>query len=173
MANQAAKKQKAKNDSTLRFLRYGIAVVSALYLILRVGVFYSSFTFWHWLGLALFASIYFFCYAGLASMTTCRYDETGELVYGGEDITMPGLCEYYFDLIYISWFVQVTTILSEWFWFTFLVVPFYAIYKLWDLVLKPWIFRPDERDLPEDEKSRKKREKMERKASRPKFVKVR
>ncbi len=29
---------------------------------------------------------------------------------------------YYFDLIYISWFVQITTIFSDWIWLTYLLV---------------------------------------------------
>jgi len=44
------------------------------------------------------------------------------------------LSEYYFDVIYIAAFVEIATIYSDWFWLTFLVIPAYAVYYLWDWI---------------------------------------
>jgi len=49
-------------------------------------------------------------------------DADGEIADPGADLTASGLISYYWDMLYISWFVQVTTLLSDWFWLAILVV---------------------------------------------------
>ncbi|XP_022863126.1 uncharacterized protein LOC111383283 isoform X1 [Olea europaea var. sylvestris] len=81
------------------------------------------------------------------------------------------ICGYLHDIIYITCFVQVTSIISEKFWYLYLVIPGFAAYQLFGLVKG---FLPHGSDgAEEDEKTRKKREKMGRKASRTKMVKTR
>ncbi|KAI3987386.1 hypothetical protein MKX01_042390 [Papaver californicum] len=77
---------------------------------------------------------------------------------------------YLHDIIYITSFVQVMSILSGKFWYTYLVIPAFAAYKLSGLA--KGFLSHDSDGVPEDEKNRKKREKLEKKASRPKFVKT-
>eukprot|EP01114_Cavostelium_apophysatum_P024464 TRINITY_DN9580_c0_g1_i1.p1 TRINITY_DN9580_c0_g1~~TRINITY_DN9580_c0_g1_i1.p1 ORF type:complete len:181 (-),score=23.50 TRINITY_DN9580_c0_g1_i1:97-618(-) len=172
MANQAAKKQKAKNEKTLDFLKKVTLAIFGFSLFMRMVIFNSSFGFWSIVGLGVQLAIYWFTYAGLSSLAKVTY-ENGELADGGHDLGV-GLSEYYFDLIYITWFIQVATLYSEKFWWLFLVIPGYAVFKLWGSVIKPWIFDSSAQNpMPEDEKTRKKREKAEKKAARGKFVTAR
>jgi hypothetical protein len=116
----------------------------------------------HWIGLGFCCLCYFIGYSGISALTRCTYDEKGELIDGGADLSIGGLSEYYFDIIYISWFVQLATaFVSDWGWAVYLVVchyktacfscvnlfstqiPLFAFYKLWGAIIKPWLTRPD------------------------------
>lgn len=55
-------------------------------------------------------------------MTEPTYGANGELLDGGSDLNMGGLCTYYHDLIYLAAIVQIGTIFSSRFWMAFLVV---------------------------------------------------
>ena len=50
------------------------------------------------------------------------YGETGELVDGGADLNMGGMCTYYHDLIYLAAFVQIVSIFTDRAWLCFAVV---------------------------------------------------
>ncbi|KAG5052560.1 hypothetical protein JHK87_004758 [Glycine soja] len=149
MANQGAKKRKEENARHMARLRQIIIACNVIYVLLRMLVFHSSFTWKHWIGLIVTSLAYVIPYQQLAKMATPAYAEDGELLDGGFDMSTGGVCGYLHDVIYITCFVQVMSIVSGKFWYTYLVESF------------------------EDEKTRKKREKMEKKASRPKFAKTR
>lgn len=56
------------------------------------------------------------------SGTEPTYTERGEIEDGGADLSLGGLTGYYHDLIYISIFVQLASLISGYFWLVFLVV---------------------------------------------------
>lgn len=103
-------------------------------------------------------------------MANPTYGDDGELLDGGFDMSTGGICGYLHDVIYITSFVQIMSILSGKFWYTYLVIPAFGIYKSSGLIRG--LLSQGSEDEPEDEKTRKKREKMEKKASRVKFVKT-
>lgn len=86
------------------------------------------------------------------------YDENGELSDGGADLSMKGLCEYCFDIHYVSAFVQITSaFVSSWFFLVrwhhketnfskiWLIVLAFVLYKLWINFGAPFFFQePDE-----------------------------
>ncbi|CAA2998793.1 transmembrane 208 homolog [Olea europaea subsp. europaea] len=148
-----------------------ILASNAIYLVIRVGIFHSSFTWKHWAGLILTSLAYVIPYKQLSAMAKPSYGDDGELLDGGFDMSTGGICGYLHDIIYITCFVQVTSIISEKFWYIYLVIPGFAAYQLWGLV-KGFLPQGSE-GVDEDEKTRKKREKMERKASRTKIVRTR
>lgn len=65
-------------------------------MLLRMVVFYSSFTWKHWIGLALINSAYIISYRQLASMAKPAYTDSGELIDGGFDMSTGGICGYVF-----------------------------------------------------------------------------
>ncbi|GLJ28607.1 hypothetical protein SUGI_0563740 [Cryptomeria japonica] len=144
-----------------------IAIANVVYILVRMLIFHSSFTWKHWIGLAVTSAAYALPYLQLSSMAQPSYEENGDLLDGGFDLSTGGICGYLHDVIYITSFVQLGSIISAKFWYAYLVIPAFAAYKLYD-ISKGWFQSSAEE--PEDEKSRRKREKMERKASRPKFV---
>ncbi|KAL0717493.1 hypothetical protein Bca4012_066815 [Brassica carinata] len=88
-------------------------------------------------------------YKFLDGMVKPSVSDDGELIDGGFDMSTGGICGYLHDVLYITCFVQLASIISVKFWYTYLV------------------------GGVQDEKTRKKREKMERKASRGQQVRTR
>lgn len=64
-----------------------------------------------------------------------KWDNVGQynkLVNSGMDLNQPGLTEYLFDIIYVSWILDALTIIigSLKVWYLFLIVPGFAAFKL-------------------------------------------
>ncbi|KAK3133403.1 hypothetical protein QOZ80_6AG0536140 [Eleusine coracana subsp. coracana] len=172
MAKQGAKKMKDENKKHMGFLLRLILASNVIYIIVRMVVLHSSFTWTHWIGLMVTSAAYFFPYKQLASMSQPVYSDNGELLDGGFDLKNGGICEYLHDVIYITLFVQLASVISEKFWWTYLVIPVFAGYKIFGLLRGTLLSRGSEGEV-EDEKTRKKREKMEKKAPRGKIIKTR
>ncbi|KAJ1410310.1 SRP-independent targeting protein [Sesbania bispinosa] len=171
MAKQGAKKRKEENIRHMTRLRYIIIACNVIYVLIRMLIFHSTFTWKHWIGLVVTSVAYLIPYQQLDKMATPAYDEDGELLDGGFDMTTGGVCGYLHDVIYITCFVQVMSIISGKFWYTYLVIPAFGIYQSFGFI-KGFLSHGSEESY-EDDKTRKKREKMEKKASRAKFVKTR
>ncbi|KAF4390166.1 hypothetical protein G4B88_005084 [Cannabis sativa] len=171
MANQGAKKRKEENSRHITNLRRLIIACNAIYFVFRMLIFHSSFTWKHWIGLGVTSAAYFLPYKQLDQMANPSYTDDGELLDGGFDMSTGGVCGYLHDIIYITSFVQVASIISGKFWYIYLVIPAFGVYQCSGFI-KQIFSRGSEGDV-EDEKSRKKREKLEKKASRGKFVKQR
>ncbi|KAM3226166.1 hypothetical protein ACQJBY_058691 [Aegilops geniculata] len=171
MANQGSKKIVERNRKRMDLLWRIILVSNVIYIVVRMAVMYSSFTWKHWIGLVVTSAAYFLSYKQLASMTKPEYSDADnrELLSSGYDLATGGLSEYIEDVIYITAFVQLTSIISGKFWWTYLVIPAFGGYKIFFL-LKGTFFGGGSEGEVEDEKSRKKREKMEKKASRGKML---
>jgi len=171
MANQGAKKRKEENARHMANLRRLIIACNVIYVLVKMVIFHSSFTWKHWVGLVLTSVAYAIPYKQLANMAQPDYADDGDLLDGGFDMSTGGVCGYLHDVIYITCFVQVMSIISGKFWYTYLAIPAFGLYKSSGLI-RGFLPQGSEGDT-EDEKTRKKREKLEKKASRAKFVKTR
>ncbi|KAJ4721630.1 hypothetical protein OWV82_009296 [Melia azedarach] len=171
MANQGAKKRKEENARHMEKLRRLIIACNVIYVLVRMLIFHSTFTWKHWIGLVFTSLAYAIPYQQLAAMAKPTYGDDGDLIDGGFDMSTGGICGYLHDIIYITSFVQVMSILSGKFWYTYLVIPAFGAYKSSGFI-KGFLSQGSQGDV-EDEKTRKKREKMEKKASRGKIVKTR
>ncbi|MCO5570864.1 hypothetical protein L7F22_024593 [Adiantum nelumboides] len=127
MANQAAKKRRDENARHIRFLQRLIIASNAVYIVVRILLFYSSFSWKHWIGFLATSGAYKITYDQLAKMAKASYDESGELIDGGFDMS-GGLVSYLHDVLYITVFVQLSSILSDKFWLVYLVVRLFNIY---------------------------------------------
>eukprot|EP00850_Spirogloea_muscicola_P015069 SM000112S24011 [mRNA] locus=s112:435233:436362:- [translate_table: standard] len=169
MAHQGAKRRKDDNERRLRQLRLLILAANAAYLLLRCALLRASLSWRHLAGLVATSAAYAACYTQLAAIAAPAYDDRGELLDGGFDFALGGLPGYLLDVIYVTAFVQVSSIISDYFWLAYLVIPGFALYKLWQHVLHPYFFQPPPAEGPETELERKRRLKAERRAARPKF----
>jgi hypothetical protein len=173
MANKGAKKRKEENEKHMAFLRNVILISNTIYVLLRFGLRYRSLGWFHGVMFLVTSAIYKLVYDQLAGMAKPVIDDaTGEIVDGGFDMNTGGLCAYMHDLLYITSFLQVTSILSDKFWWLYLVIPGFGIYKAWPFVYENFL-KPAPPEGPMDERERKRLEKAERKANRPKFGKMR
>ncbi|KZW03947.1 DUF788-domain-containing protein [Exidia glandulosa HHB12029] len=130
MANASAKKTAAQNEASLRQLRTRTLAVYALAVALRFLLKRTTKG-----GLILAASTALpslAIYRFLVSIGTPRRDARGELISPGDDLEAGGLTEYAWDVVYVTWICQLgSAALGEWFWYLYLVIPVYAVYKLW------------------------------------------
>ncbi|CAA6662257.1 unnamed protein product [Spirodela intermedia] len=171
MANQGAKKRREENKKHMSKLLRFIVASNVIHVLVRMLIFHSSTSWKHWIGLFVTSAAYLLPYQQLAKMAKPAYSDDGELLDGGFDMKSDGICGYLHDVIYITIFVQLASIISDKFWYTYLVIPAFGAYKFSGLL--KGLLPGSQGEEEEDEKTRKKREKMERKASRTKFIRGR
>jgi len=131
MAGALGKKTASENEKALASLRYGMIISSFLYVILRVA--------WRAFPPTLFQSAIYLItmaftlalYLYLESIGTPKRDSTGKVISSGEDLNQAGgLMEVFWDIIYVTWACQVgSSLFGEWFWWLYLSIPLYGIYK--------------------------------------------
>lgn len=169
MANQGAKKRFEENRKRLAALRLALAAGLVTYVVMRLLVRRGYSSFWHLAGLAFTAVVEAFTYTMIAKFAEPAYSDSGELIYGGADLSMAGMCSYYHDVLYVSVFVQVASCLSSYFWYVYLVVPGYGGWLLWKNVLGPYLAASKGgKEETVDEATRKKLERTQLRAERRK-----
>ncbi|KAG0050797.1 hypothetical protein BGZ83_004426 [Gryganskiella cystojenkinii] len=139
MANSSQKKIAHENGKTLLALRKGF--IWAFYFFYRIVYNWSSFGFGLAIGYLLTAGLTVVLYMQINAMGQPRYNSKGELVDAGQDLTQEGLVQYAFDIIYVTWFVHVTSALWSKMWWFYLCIPAYAGWKAWHLAIKPMLAR--------------------------------
>ncbi|PCH41367.1 putative opsin [Wolfiporia cocos MD-104 SS10] len=174
MANASAKRVAQQNAETIKNLRNGMLGAGALSVLLRLllrkgSLSPSRFSFWL-LVLSYLPSIFLSRY--LERIGSPRRDPTtGTLISAGEDLARPGIIEWAFDVIYITWACQVGSgAFGEWFWWLYLVIPLYAAYKLWSKAISPMLLgrssaSESQADAPQKPLS-KRQEKLQKRSER-------
>jgi hypothetical protein len=76
----------------------------------------------------------------LEKIGTTRRDAAGTLISSGEDLNQPGITDWCFDIVYVTWACQVGSgVFGEWFWYFWLVIPLYAGVKIWNNFISPMV----------------------------------
>ncbi|KAF6762561.1 hypothetical protein DFP72DRAFT_560508 [Ephemerocybe angulata] len=143
MANASAKRIANQNETTVKQLRLGMFAPMLLSLVLRFLFRRASFPPSKGI-IALYVLTYFpafFLSNYLIKIGTTRRDpNTGALISYGEDLHQTGVTEWCFDILYITWACQVGSgAFGDWFWWLYLVIPLYAVFKLWTSVISPMV----------------------------------
>ncbi|KAF9421348.1 hypothetical protein BGZ76_003981, partial [Entomortierella beljakovae] len=138
-ANSSQKKIAHENSKTLLSIRKGF--IWAFYIFYRIIYHWSTFGFKLGFGYFATAGLTVLLYTQINSMGRPRYNNNGELVHAGEDLNQEGLIQYAFDIIYVTWFVHVTSAFWAKMWWSYLTIPAYAAWKAWHLAIKPMLGR--------------------------------
>ncbi|KAI0939567.1 hypothetical protein AcW1_004559 [Taiwanofungus camphoratus] len=143
MANASAKRIAQQNAETIKNLRLGMLGSGVLSLLLRLvfrtgSLSLSKMPIWLY-ALSMVPALFLSRY--LERIGSPRRDPiTGTLISSGEDLARPGILEWCFDVIYITWACQVGSgAFGEWFWWVYLVIPVYALFKLWISMIAPML----------------------------------
>ncbi|PFH52670.1 hypothetical protein AMATHDRAFT_173262 [Amanita thiersii Skay4041] len=144
MANAAAKRIANQNETAIKTLKLGLFIPTFVSLLLRFLLRRNSLPPSKG-SLAIYILTFFpvlFLSSYLIKMGTTRRDSvTGTLISYGEDLNQPGVTEWCFDILYITWACQIGSgAFGEWFWWFYMVIPLYAIFKLWTSMISPMIF---------------------------------
>ncbi|GIL64388.1 hypothetical protein Vafri_18226 [Volvox africanus] len=165
MANQGAKKRLEENRKRLQVLRIAMAIGMAFHVVVRLVLRQGYDSWWHILGFGSTFFLELFSYSAISKFAEPEFNEKGDIVFGGSDLSMGGMCAYWHDLLYISIFVQVTTCLSTYFWFTLLVIPGFFLYLLYKNILQPYWAQSRSQPVL-DEATRKRLERSQQRAER-------
>ncbi|GAX83458.1 hypothetical protein CEUSTIGMA_g10883.t1 [Chlamydomonas eustigma] len=171
MAGAGAKKRLEENKQHVKILSIIVGAGIATYFILRLVIFGGIMSWRHLTGFVMTSAVNWFTFSSIKSFAAATYGPNGDLIDGGADLNMKGMCAYYHDLLYITSFVQVGVSFSTWFWYVYLVVPLYTLYKLSDLIIIPWIKSLSSssgqgQEGGVDEATRRKMERTEKRAQR-------
>ncbi|ORZ18239.1 hypothetical protein BCR41DRAFT_370053 [Lobosporangium transversale] len=181
MANSSQKKIAHENAKALLSLRKGFIWVNAFYIFYRIIYNWSTFGLKLGFGYIATAGLSIFLYTQINAMGRPRYNSRGELADAGQDLSQEGLVQYAFDIIYVTWFVHVTSAFWSKMWWFYLSIPAYAGWKAWQLAVKPMLARSgmgvpsgaaEASGSTEGTKS-KRREKMEKRAEKGPQVRYR
>ena len=129
---QKAKKDRAKaNTSTLNNLHIGTLAVNAVFILFRIFIRQRSMLAYGILSIPSLVAEYI-----LESTGRPKFDpSTKALKTSGEDLAAPGLTEYMFDVIWITWFCLVSVIIfGNWGWLVWGVIPVFGAYKGYGLL---------------------------------------
>lgn len=160
MANSAAKKQAQQNTIALKSLHISACIVN-LFVIFGYMYLQRPYS----LKPIIFFSIpALFLQLQLERMGRPKYDDKGTLIRGGDDLSQPGMTEWFHDVIYLTWGCDVLAVLlnTNKVWYLILAVPGYAAFKIYTNFIKPRTQRGgnnDENSTAEPAKS-KRQEKM-------------
>ncbi|KAF9875515.1 hypothetical protein CkaCkLH20_06896 [Colletotrichum karsti] len=122
---QKAKKDRAKsNAAALNNLHIGSAIVNVGFLLFHFLI-RSRSLFWF----ILFSAPALICEFVLENTGRPKYDAGGGLKTAGEDLAAPGLTDYMFDVIWVTWASVIAVVLfGNWGWILWLTVPAYGAY---------------------------------------------
>jgi len=129
---QKAKKDRAKaNAATLNNLHIGTLAINLLFLISSLLFRRRSL-----LTYAILSIPSLICSYILETTGRPKFDpSTNALKSSGEDLAAPGLTEYMFDVVWITWASLLAVMLfGNWGWLLWAVVPIYGGYKGYGLI---------------------------------------
>ncbi|KAI9507698.1 hypothetical protein F5148DRAFT_1276088 [Russula earlei] len=172
MANTSSKRIASQNEVAIKNMCYGHLLGNIVPLLIRVLFRREAFLLSK-KAIALYCvslALSHFLYRQLKRMGTPRRDSTGNLVSSGDDLNQPGMTDWTFDVLYISWLAQVgSAILGEWFWWIYIVIPTFVFYKSWTIFISPMLFGRSSSLGQEEQKqegSSKRQEKLKKRSER-------
>ncbi|XP_012058321.1 PREDICTED: transmembrane protein 208 [Atta cephalotes] len=156
---KGAKQIKEENVSTLSFYIYMALGAMGIYFITMMLREFNALT----ISLMAFSAIiYIGSYQFMSYMARATYSESGQLLDPGVDLNMEGgIAEHFKDLIILTSGVQILSLISNYFWLLWLLVPLRGSWVLWKQILAPWFFaQPQEQSEMNEKKMRKLERKM-------------
>ncbi|KAI1268266.1 hypothetical protein F5Y18DRAFT_222205 [Xylariaceae sp. FL1019] len=125
MAQKARKDRAKANAAALTNLHIGTLVVNTLFVLFNLLFKRRSLLLYVLLSIPSFA-----CEFVLESTGRPKYDSSNTLKTSGEDLAAPGLTEYMFDVIWVTWAsVGLVILFGNWAWLVWAVVPAYGAFK--------------------------------------------
>ncbi|KAI0439282.1 hypothetical protein F4803DRAFT_50439 [Xylaria telfairii] len=131
MAQKARKDRAKANAATLKNLHIGTLIVNTLFILFNLLFKRRSLLLY-----ILYSIPSIICELVLESTGRPKYEpSTNVLKTAGEDLSAPGLTEYMFDVIWVTWASMVLVVLiGNWGWALWCVIPAYGAVKAFDLL---------------------------------------
>jgi hypothetical protein len=170
MAGGGAKKRAEENKRTIQNVGIYVLVCSAVYAVVRLWLKSSTLSWGHYAGYAATLAAHGISYLSIVAVSRPTI-QNGQVVDGGADLSK-GVIQYYFDLLYVTGFVQLVAAFTDYGWYVFLLVPAFAAYLLWSKVFKPLMAAKKVQEEPVDEATRKRMERTAQRAERRRVKRI-
>lgn len=170
MAGGGAKKRAEENNRTIQLIGIYILVCTAVYVLVRLWLKSSTVAWGHYAGLAATLAVNAICYLSIVAVGKPTI-ENGVVKDGGGDLSK-GVIQYYFDILYVTGFVQILSAFTDWGWYVFLLVPAFGLYLLVTKVILPVMAASKQQDEPMDEATRKRFERTQQRADRRRVKRI-
>jgi len=170
MAGGGAKKRAEDNKRTIQLIGVYILVCTTVFAVVRLWLKSSTLTWGHYAGFAATLAVHGISFLSIAAVGRPLI-QNGVVVDGGGDLSK-GVIQYYFDVLYVTGFVQVLAAFTDWGWYLFLVVPAFGLYLLVTQVIQPLLKASKTEDAPMDEATRKKMERTAQRADRRRVKRI-
>ena len=122
-ANAAQKKLAASNAQTLRNHRYAFLAVNLTFILIRLVLRRSTSTWTLYIMYALSAGLAGWLQFQLEFVGRPTFGNKGEVIKTGSDLGQSGLTEYMFDVLYLTWGIQILVAFTTTYaWFLYLLV---------------------------------------------------
>ncbi|KYM93530.1 hypothetical protein ALC62_15888 [Cyphomyrmex costatus] len=151
-----------ENVSTLSFYNYMALGTMGIYIFITMMLHeFNALT----ISLMAFSAIvYIGSYQFMLYMAQPAFSETEQFMNPGVDLNMEGgLAEHIKDLIIFTSGVQILSLISNYFWFLWLLVPLRGTTVLWNQIMAPWVYAQEDQ---QSEMNEKKLRKLERKIAK-------
>ncbi|XP_012223453.1 transmembrane protein 208 isoform X2 [Linepithema humile] len=158
---KGAKQITEENTSTLSFYtNMALGAMGVYFAVMMVLFEFTTLT----ITLTAFSTIvYIGSYQFMSYMARAKYSESGQLLDSGVDLNMEGgIGEHVKDLIILTSGVQILSLVSNYFWLLWLLVPLRGGWMLWKQILAPWFFT----EQPQEQQPEVKRKKVKHYAMR-------
>lgn len=116
------------NGRRLNILMMLIAVSNVVYGLIRGMMFRNTFSMFDKVSWVILNMIYAFPFYMIWAASRPAFDNEGNLIHGGEDISKGGVLEYAHDVIYVCIATQIGMTVTRWAMPILLVIPGYAAY---------------------------------------------
>jgi hypothetical protein len=170
MAGGGAKKRQEENAVTLQKLAAYIVVCSTIFAVVRLWLKSASVFTAHYGGFAATLAVHGICYLSILAVSRATYKPDGSLEYVGD--LNKGVIQYYFDLLYVTGFVQVVSAFTDWGWYLFLLVPAFGVYALVTKVIMPMRAASKKQEEQMDEATRKRLDRTAQRAERRRVKRI-
>lgn len=137
MAGQSLKKTASANEKRLMQLHTISLAINILVMLSLLGLKRpSSYMKYIFFSIPGWICEYFIEKSGRPKYSVDSISGQRKALRSGDDLHQSGLLEYMFDIIYITWFLDILMILfgSNKVWWLFSIVPLFAFYKISELV---------------------------------------
>ncbi|PPQ63966.1 hypothetical protein CVT24_009089 [Panaeolus cyanescens] len=143
MANASAKRIASQNETLVKVLKLGMLLPTVISILLRFLFRRGS-----WPPSVMLLVFYVVASAPAALLSLYlinigspkREPTTNTLIFYGEDLSQPGVTEWCFDIIYITYACQIGSgAFGDWFWWFYMIIPLYAVFKIWTSFISPMV----------------------------------
>ena len=147
---KGGKQIKEENKQTLQHYFYIMTASTVIMILIQFVYFYA---------VVQYKNYFFLLFSLMAHVLSMMAMKS--MSNSGLDLNMEaGIGENLKDIVILTSVCQVLGCASSYFWFLWLAIPCFAIYKLWVGVLAPWFFAPPPPEMTD--KQKKKQEKKQK-----------